>query len=323
MTNFSKFLIIYFGDDWGVEVPFLNNRTTGAGYEAWTKFAKQKGVELVRSSIRWFDAERGVFSKYWVFLDGKWQKKEQEYKPDVVFNKVKIKETREGFELVRNIQKVYPMFNGLSFTSLFDNKVNQYVLFSEDMPKSFLAIDKPSLKAKLRGWEKDKRVVLKPLDRSGGFGIVIDEVGKINIDKFQYPLLGQEFLEADASFLGFSDQLADLRLVFVGNELCYAASRLAPEGSLFTNFHQGAVLYIVDKDKIPEDVWQIAKRANSRISFFRERIYSLDFLCSKTKGSKLIEMNTKPGIDYFNKNNYNIRERFFDDVFKAIDKWLG
>lgn len=321
MKNLKKLLVIYQGDDWDKEIPF-DKEANRQGYQAWADLARKKDVEMVRASIEWFNKEKGCFKKYWKFENGKWEKKENIFQPDIVLNKIKIREKMEDLENMNAIQKNIPIVNDPIFSSLFDNKINQCFLFGEFMPKSFFAGRLNSLQKILKSLNSEEKFVLKPIDQSGGFGIVIDKIKNIDTKKVSFPVLGQEFLEADASFLGFNGRVADLRMVFVGEKLSYAATRVAPEGSLFTNFHQGAVLNIVDEKKIPKEIWNIVEKVNKRISFFTERIYSLDFLYDKKKGPKLIEMNTKPGVDYFNENNFNVREKYFTDVIEAMDSWL-
>ncbi|MFA6296894.1 MAG: hypothetical protein WC663_06060 [Patescibacteria group bacterium] len=321
MKNLQKILVIYQGDDWDKEIPF-DKEANRKGYEAWAEQAGKMEVEMVRASIEWFDKKNGSFKKYWQFKNGKWEKNEKSFLPDVVLNKIKIREKMEDLENMKAMQKSIPIINDPIFSSLFDNKINQCLLFSEFMPESFFAGNFQNLERILKSMDQEKKIVLKPIDQSGGFGIIIEKIKNIDLKKVSFPVLGQEFLEADASFWGFKDRVADLRMVFVGEELSYAATRVAPEGSLFTNFHQGAVLNIIDEKKIPEEIWNIVKKVNKRISFFSERIYSLDFLYDKKNGPKLIEMNTKPGVDYFNENNFDTREKYFTDVLEAMDSWL-
>jgi len=88
-----------------------------------------------------------------------------------------------------------------------------------------------------------------------------------------------------------------LRLVFHNNELVYALSRIAKQGSLFTNFHQGASAVLVPEESIPKEVFTIVKNIIAKISFFHENSFSLDFLFDVDGKPFLIEANTAPGFD--------------------------
>ena len=138
----------------------------------------------------------------------------------------------------------------------------------------------------------------KPLQGSGGFGIVIGNKETILNEEFIYPILLQDFVKNENGIPGFSEmgELADLRITYINHEPLYALSRIAQNGSLFTNMHQGAISKRVPLEKIPENVWKIAEKITDKLKMFSRAQYSLDFFFDENGKPFFIEMNSVPGL---------------------------
>lgn len=293
----KKIVAIYFGDDWNKKIP-IKNPLTRKAFQDWHERGEEKKVDLFRASIDWYDQKKNVFRKAWAFRDGKWIKIEKAFKPDLIYDKISGKHDYELFDRKTKIAQKVKIFNNPMFRTIADNKIGQYMLFCEYMPKSFIVLNKKELISVLNKISS-KKAVVKPLYGSGGFGIVIDEKKKIEKKSFIYPVLVQEFVVSNKGIPGFSKkkEISDLRLVYMNHKLSYALSRIAKDGSLFTNLHQGASGVMVPENKIPKNVKTMAKNIIKRLSVFPYAQYSLDFVFADSGKAYLIEMNTTPGVD--------------------------
>jgi len=180
---------------------------------------------------------------------------------------------------------------------MVDNKLSQYAMFSEHMPLTVVASNIADLQEAVSNIPTEK-IVVKPLQGSGGFGIVIGSEAEIIKTVFDFPVLVQAFVKNSNGIPGFSKkgELADLRITFMNHEPLYGLSRVAKNGSLFTNQHQGAVSVRVPLEKVPQDVWDMAEKIIAKLRMFPQAQYSLDFFFSEDDRTYFIEMNTVPGL---------------------------
>ena len=311
----KNIVVVYFGDDWQKEVPISNDLTREA-FKGWCKMGEECGVAVFRASIFWYDVKKNVFQKAWTYREDQWLKVEHPVKPDLIYDKVGSKHDYELFDLKRKIGERVKVFNDPQFRAIIGNKLSQYMLFGEFMPKSFVANDKNELKKALKKI-KTAKVVIKPLYGSGGNGIVIDEKENAFKHEYFFPVLVQEFIISKKGVPGFSkqDEVSDLRLVFNHHKLTYALSRIAKPGSLFTNLHQGASGAMVPKEAIPATVHKITKKIIKRLRVFPQAQYSLDFIFDNNSKPYLVELNTTPGIDLI--HTLGTQEEIFAN-FKAV-----
>ena len=316
----KNFFVIYDGDDWGVDTP-MNYEMTRRAFEKWNVMALKKDVAMFRACTDWYDAKKNVFKKAWAFRDGKWQKIESLIKPDLIYDKTSGNRQYNLFPLKSIMGSKCRVFNDPLFRIIFNNKLTQYILFSQYMPISFLASDKKELDDVLKKIPSEKAVV-KPLNGSGGYGIVIDSKDAIlkSNSSIAYPVLVQQFIEGGGipGFLG-EDNLADLRIVFMHHQPKYALSRIAKKGSLFTNMHQGATGVSVPLEKIPDNINKIIKGIVEKLNIFPKAQYSLDFFFSKEGKPYLIEMNTTPGVCLIEAmGNDKLQEESLNDILALL-----
>lgn len=293
----KNLVVIYFGDDWDFSVPISNGLTREA-FQEWNRMGEQFSVSVFRASIQWYDPQKGFFTKAWAFRNEAWIHITGPIFPDFIYDKVGSKHDYELFELKKSMAAKTKVYNDPQFRAIVGNKISQYMLFGEFMPKSFIANNTHDLCSALERIRTDKAVI-KPLYGSGGEGIVIDEKKNLFGFTYTFPVLVQEFIVSENGIPGFSQkkEVSDLRLVFNNHRLEYALSRIAKEGSLFTNLHQGASGVMVPKNMIPQEVWEMVVRVQERLEVFSEAQYSIDFIFDNKGKPFLIELNTTPGVD--------------------------
>lgn len=321
IKNMKNIVIIYAGDDWHKEIP-ISNIGTRQAIEDWMKRAKEKSVNLYRASIKWYNIEKNVFTKGWTFVGGEWKKVETDIFADLIYDKVLSKYDYSLLDFKLQIGQKTTLFNSPLFRATFNNKLSQYVMFEEFMPKSVVVGNKKELEMSVRNIPGEK-IVVKPLYGTGGFGIFIGEKNKALDNEYNYPVLAQEFILSEKGIPGISkeDEVSDLRLVYCAGKISYALSRIAQKGSLFTNLHQGATGKMISVDKIPNVIKEIAEKINKRIVIFPNAQYSLDFIFDNNGKPYFIEMNTTPGIDLITLlGDEKTKQENFEDILNLINE---
>lgn len=309
----KNIVVIYTSDDWEKEIPFMNE-TTRLAFEDWHERGLKKDYAFFRACIHWYDPKTGTFSKAWAYRDKKWIRVDGPLHPDGVYDKTPGKENARLLDIKMEMLSRFPVVNHPFFNLFFDNKFSHSLVFGEYMPQTLLAHDLATLQEALQKIPGEK-IVLKPVSGSGGQGVFILEKAKVLAEAIVFPVLAQEFLSAYKGIPGFSEEenVADLRLVYIGGKLCYALSRVAQKNSLLTNFHQGARAVLVPNERIPESAMLIAQKIVKRLSLFPKNNTSLDFMFDEQKKPYLIEINTKPGFDLLHLvGDDTLKEEYFE-----------
>lgn len=293
----KKIVVIYYSDDWKKKIP-INSAPTRESFEDWYERGQEKGIEMYRASIKWYDEENNFFKKVWTYRDKKWIKLQEKIKPDLIFDKIMSKRDYELFDLKMRISQKTKLFNHPLFRAITDSKLSQYLILKEFMPKTFLVTEKKELPGIMKKISSSK-VVIKPIYGSGGFGITITEKKKSLNLRIKYPVIVQEFIKSENGIPCFSKmkEVSDLRLIFMNHKFIYALSRIAKKGSLFTNFHQGATAVIIPRKTIPKNIQNMVSKIIEKLKIFPYANYSLDFIFTNTGQPFLVEMNTTPGFD--------------------------
>ena len=167
----KNIIIMYAGDDWKKEIP-ISNEGTRLAIQDWMIRAEKKNFNLYRSSIKWYDLEKNAFTKGWTFVDDKWKKVESDISADLIYDKVLSKYDYSLLDFKLQIGQKTILFNSPLFRATFNNKLSQYVMFGEFMPKSIVASNKIELKNSLKNFPEEK-IVVKPLYGTGGFNTLL------------------------------------------------------------------------------------------------------------------------------------------------------
>ncbi|HWQ59540.1 MAG TPA: hypothetical protein VN420_00115 [Candidatus Fimivivens sp.] len=315
----KSMVIIYDSDDWENDTPLSGSPETRASFEEFYLFAATKGWTVYRASTKWFDRTRFLFSKGWTFSESGWEKVRTPIVPDAIFDKVAGRRDYSLFEMKMEISGRIPVINSPLFRTVFDNKLSQYLAFREFMPTSFLAENTAQFARALKEIPSEK-VVAKEIYGSGGKEVAIEPKSVFENElSLSFPVLVQEFVPT-GGIPDFSEkgEVADLRLVYIGDSLVYALSRVAEPGSLFTNFHRGATAKIVPSEKIPDDCITMAEQIRKKTGLFDRTNYSLDFMFDLDGKPFFIEMNTTPGFDLLRLiGTKELKEHYFD-LFLAL-----
>ncbi len=321
----KNIVVIYNGDDWYKDVPFRDaSKQTRLSFEDWYMRAERYDIKFYRASINWFDDEITAFTKAWTYENGRWIKIDNPIVPDAIYDKTAGKYDYKLFDRKMAIARKVPIYNHPLFRTITNNKLSQYMLFSAHMPATILASNAAEVRSALEQMS-GSQTVIKPLHGSGGFGIFIGAKKDVNTASLPYPVIVQEFIVSTKGIPGFSqrDEVADLRLIYTDHKLVYALSRIAAEGSLFTNFHQGARAVLVPDENIPSRVMEMARDITQTLKTFPHAHYSLDFIFDDNGRPFLVEMNTTPGFDLLHiVGTEDIKERNFEAFAASIGSVL-
>ena len=313
----KNLVIIYAEDDWNIEAPFGNSPEAKATYEDFYDFARTKAIDVFRANIGWYNHESAIFSKAWTYRDEQWMKISEPVKPDAVFDKLPGRLSYPLFDL--KVSMPFPVVNSPMLRAALDNKLSQYLAFRNYMPTTYLAKNIQEAEDAAKSLSGDT-VVLKQPYGSGGKQVEICEKSEIKNTSLTFPIIVQQFVPT-AGVPGISDQgeVADLRIVYIGEAPMYALSRKAEEGSLFTNFHRGASAIAVPLEAIPENCRQMADAIVRNLSVFRGENFSLDFMFTTEGEPIFIEINTTPGFDLLRiVGDNNTKELYFNTFLKSL-----
>ncbi|MDP2587323.1 MAG: hypothetical protein Q8P33_00925 [bacterium] len=259
-------------------------------YEMLGKVLRKKKIENVRASSKWFS--QGKFTKYWrMQADGSWEQVNRSLRPSLVYDRMRRFDSKTGdfselpYSIKREIARLYPFYNVPDLTELLDNKLYQAVVFSDMMPKTQLWTSNQVLQN-----PEGNNIVLKSVGGSGGQFVTITKKRTIRMDSLK---IQQSFIKADPT------NLRDFRVGIIGNKILYVYQRIAAQGSLYTNVHQGATMEFA-KLKDVKNVTERAVELLKRLRMYRKKILSLDFMVdTRDNVPYLVESNSYPGTANF------------------------
>lgn len=311
---------MYLKDDWGIKGDPITRDVSRESWEDFHNRALKQNIETYRASIKWFDKKKKVFKKSWAYRDGAWLKIHKEIKADLVFDKLSNAYSQENFmEKVHNFKGI-KILNDPFFQSYFGSKLNQYYLLKNFMPKTYFVRDEQDLRSKLK-YFKNKKIVIKPLLGSGGCGVKIGSKKELLANNYIYPVLIQKFIKSyGLPSIAPKNKTADLRVVVFNHHVLYIAARIAADGSDYTNVHQGAEPILIHHKNYPGSVLKIVNEIDKHFLNYEFAIYCLDFIFDRSRKPYLIEMNTKPGVNFLTMiGDENIRDRNLKEFIKVIE----
>ncbi|MBI4117864.1 MAG: hypothetical protein HY453_02180 [Parcubacteria group bacterium] len=243
--------------------------------------------------------------------------------PYVVFGKIKTKDAIQALPfLYCMMEKNIRVYNVPDFESQFFDKMQFFSRWNRFMPETYLAESDNEVReyAKFFFHEKE-RLVVKELHGSGGKNVHIGTLEEFSLD-LSYPVFVQRFLRS-SGFPTFAGTVSDLRMQFIDHKLVDCFSRVASQGSLFTNTWKGAAVMPVEKKDIPEDVLAIVKEIQHEMKDIKRCFYCLDFFFEDGK-PYLLEGGAKPGLSIANNDDERELKVFFRKLTESmLDRTLS
>ncbi len=315
----KKILILFGKSDWNTENLFRNKQTKNS-YEFFYSLCRKNDIEMFRASYDWYDYENNIFQHAWTFNDVDGWKRINNITPDLIYDK-----TKSGIEAYYKkelISKSYRFVNNLRFTRIMDDKLITSLIFHKWSKRSWVVNNHKKLKDVLPKI-KSQKFVVKPISESGGKNVqILDKKDDLKKIIFGNDYLVQEFIDSSSGVPGVSENMHDLRLVFINDKLSYSYIREPEEGNYLANLSQGGSLSIVAKDKIPQSLKPIIRCANKVFETFNPRIYSIDFMFDENKRPWIVEMNSMPGL-YFSPQEKNYMVEMYKELIEVFKKKIG
>jgi len=315
----KNFVIIYKSNDWNRKIP-ISKISTRKAFQDWHERGEKSNVEFFRASIDWFDENKGVFTRAWVYRNKKWLKIRKPIKPDLIYDKVSGKYDYSLFDQKMKLNAKAKVFNHPLFKTILNNKLAQQLVLEDFLPKTFFATCKKDF-AKILEKITTEKIVIKPIYGVGGKGIIIGEKKKLLNKKIDFPVLVQSFIKTNG-IPGISEknEIADLRIIYLNHQPTISLSRIAKGKSLMTNFSLGAKGKLIPLEKIPKKCLALSKKITKKLSLFPEAQYSLDFMFTEKGNPILMEMNPTPGFDLIDiLGDEKLKQKNFEDIISILE----
>ncbi|MBI4117865.1 MAG: hypothetical protein HY453_02185 [Parcubacteria group bacterium] len=263
-------------------------------YQRWSKYLREIGIYLCHSSVKYFSHQTGEFSKHF-FYEDEHTVIDEPIKPDLVFDKIEMKHRDSVWPYFHAIMgHGIHIYNPPAIRDLYFHKLETWRHWSRFMPKTHIAASKDQAFALLKAFFPEKTVVAKELFGSGGENVYIGEKKEIDFEALTYPIFLQKFMPS-SGFTKFQNSVSDLRIQFIDHKFIDCYSRVAPQGSLYTNTRRGAKIMPVLRKEIPDSVWSMVKHMQKDMDHFRRCHYALDFFFSGER-PYLLEGGGAPGL---------------------------
>lgn len=282
-----KTVAVYFSDPEPMGYPFDHIEFYRA-YQALSTDTDKEGIELVFCRGNTYTGPM-TFSQGWKF--------------DQDQNLIKIEEPIQASLIyMKGLEPVFPfdttgtkILNDPEFDRLCRDKLATYELFPEFMKKSLPIL--PESAESVAAQMNTQTIVLKPVFGDSGIGIKFVDKSKCTSAEIPTtePYIAQEYLESIEGVPGIMTGRHDLRLVVANGEPVISYIRVAKEGSLLSNTHQGATVQPIDLEQLPDSCIPIVKEVDSRLAHFDSRMYSIDFMFESGKPF-VTELNSRAGI---------------------------
>lgn len=285
-----KKLAIYFSPPGILDYP-LNKKEYHEGYIEIIETLKEKGVDtyIVRGDSY---KGNGIFSKY-SFWDGKkFIGKEKKIKADLIYNK----------DNLNTIPKITdcPIINHSEFDEICRDKLKTAEFFPKISSKTILVNSYTEALIAIKKID-GKKIVLK--ERFGDEGRGIFVIDKKNIKKNLYKdwkdILVQEFMDSKVGLKGMAKGMHDISAYIVNDKILNGMLREPKKGSYLANIALGGSSKFVSTKEMPKEMIGILKKINKKISKFYPLIARADFM-NTDKGFKLVEINSRPGLEHKN-----------------------
>lgn len=291
----KKVLILFGKRKWKTKELFSDKQSKDS-YEFFYSLCRKNDIEMFSASYDWYDYENNIFKYARTFNEIDGWKRVDTIKPDLIYDKTKS--SVEAYYKKELISKNYRFVNSLRFTRIMDDKLITSLIFHKWSKRSWIVNNQEKLKNILPKI-KSQKFVVKPISESGGKNVqILDKEEALEKIIFGDDYLVQEFIDSSSGVPGVSEEMHDLRLVFINDTLSYSYIREPEKGNYLANLAQGGSLSIVPKDKIPRSLDPIIRCANKVFETFNPRIYCIDFMFDENKRPWIVEMNSMPGL-YF------------------------
>ena len=276
----------------------------------------QKGYETYLSDYKSYNKRKKELKKAWIFEDGKW-KKVKNKKVSLFYYHGK---TRDIYDECKKIKKIInlPTLNHLELEQVCDDKLLTFNIFPDLSPRTFVVNDFYELQRVVNYIRSDK-IVLKPRFGSYGRGVVVLDKRRLT-NGIKKDTIVQEFVDSSKGVLNIK-KVHDFRIIVIDGKINHAYLRIPKNGSLICNASLGADKIFIENEEIPYSILKRVKNIDKHLRHYGPRVYSADFAVDENRKPWLIELNSKPGMIFYDKAP-ELRTKYFDSLYKSFNKLL-
>lgn len=293
--------------------PFANSRRNEAFALLLTR-GKKHGYKVYLSRYDYYNKRSRKLRKAWIFTEEGW-KRVKDKKVDLFYYHGKTKDIHSEAKKVEKLCNL-PILNHLELELVCDDKLLTFNIFPDLVPKTFLVNDFYELQRVLHYVKTDK-IVLKPRDGSNGNGILIMEKKKLR-NGIKKNTVVQAFVDSSKGICGIKKR-HDLRVVVMDGKIDHCYLRIPKNGSLLGNAAQGAKKIFLKKSSLPSSIRKRIKIIDRHFKHYGPRVYTTDFMMDENNKPWLIELNSKPGMLYYD-DAPKTRVRYYDHLYQTMNK---
>lgn len=281
--------------------------------------AESENLKFVETNFDWYDKNKNVFKKGWIYDEALDWKQIFDFKADFILDKSPLTKRYESYK--RYFSKKHMILNPHFIDELCSDKLKTYNMFKVFVPLSIKVNNKKELLKQLKNIRTEK-IVLKPEYGSSAEGVRILDRHKVigNPPKIKKNTILQEFVECKkTNRFRFHYGVYDLRVVLSQGKVIDSYFRVSKMGILTSNVSTGGKVVFIHKNKIPKQVLKDIKKVESKLKHYNPRLYTMDFVIDKNNKVWLIEMNSKPGFFFYSEYaKHKRQEKFEKALIKAI-----
>lgn len=291
--------------DWEGEKPFKKGHINTT-YEYFSESAAEDGGDIYIAKFSWWNGTG--LDKAFTYRNGEWRKVE-DIDIDVVFDKYKFDD--ETIEMKKQIDAEMPVLNSFELEEICKDKLLTYEKFPDHVAATYEASEDTVEQILESG-----KAVLKPRYDFGGRGVkIIDSIDDYEPEE---DLLVQKFVDSTqgAPSLGV-EGVHDLRIIVLNGEPEVAFVR-TPESGFISNVSRGGTLEKAEMKDIPEQVFEVVEEVDSEMEVYGDRMYSIDFIFDEDERPWILELNSKPGLSFYEDEDIASWKKPLIEKFTAV-----
>lgn len=275
--------------EWDRDKPFEG--VMNATYSYFSEVAEKKGAEVFIAKYSWWK-DQGL-EKAFVYREGRWEKA-SDIEIDAVFDKYRY--DWETVDLKKQLDQELPVLNRFELEKICKDKLLTYQKFPE-----YVAETSEVETEIVDRYLESGKAVLKPRYDFGGKGVkVIESADELEMSG---DLLVQRFIDSSQGIeeLGI-EGVHDLRVILIDGEPVTAYVR-TPESGFISNVSQGGKMTHIELEDLPEEVFEVVDDVDREMEKYGDRMYSIDFIFDPEQRPWILELNSKPGINFYEDEN--------------------
>lgn len=300
-TRLNALLIVTIASTSRQPKPFhFDNENNSYAY--LSALCSEIGLDLHITHFKNYLPNSRIFS--WTYREGEWILEEH----PISEMHISYADLPQNFLEANNMRQLLiaeniSITNELELSDCLTDKVATYHLLSEFMAPTF-DVCEPNLMQSVSEMPLHsdlirEQLILKPRHGERGKGIEIIDLKDLNtpdvLNRTDYII--QPLIESSCGIPSLNiDGRHDLRMMICNGEILQFFVRIPTKDSFISNKRHGGTLFYYELSELPQQMVDLAKEVDKRLSQYSPRIYSIDVGVGKSGKIWIYELNTMPGI---------------------------